>query len=125
VDNATGEFELYDLAEDIGEQRNLAEDRAGVRQELVSAYEEWNAQNVDALWVRQSFGREGRGQGRGGGRNLQRRFSQFDRNGDGTLSAEEVGNQNLFRRMDADGDGSVTLEEARSGLGGRRRRQAQ
>lgn len=115
VDNATGDFELYDLAEDIGEQRDLARDKADAFTGLVTAYEDWDRQNVDALWVRESFGREGRG--RGG--NLQQRFQQLDRDGDGRLTVQELPRPGLFGRLDANGDGSVTLDEARGGLGDR------
>jgi len=40
------------------------------------------------------------------------RFRKFDRNGDGALTSEEVGNAELFRRLDRDGNGRVTREEA-------------
>lgn len=51
---------------------------------------------------------------------LQARFNQFDRNGDGILSAQEVDRPRLFQRLDQDADGSVTLDEARHYLQTRR-----
>ena len=42
------------------------------------------------------------------------RFRRFDRDGNGRLSPDEVGNPQLFKRLDRNGDGFVTLEEARA-----------
>ncbi len=39
------------------------------------------------------------------------RFAEFDTNGDGHLSTQELPHPNLFRRLDADGDGVVTRQE--------------
>ena len=51
------------------------------------------------------------------GNGLAERLRQLDRNGDGKLTADEVGRPGLFRRLDKDGDGVVTLDEARKTLG--------
>jgi peroxiredoxin/mono/diheme cytochrome c family protein len=48
---------------------------------------------------------------------VQERFQRLDTNGDGKLSAAEVGSRRLFQRMDADGDGFVTKEEANTFFG--------
>jgi hypothetical protein len=48
---------------------------------------------------------------RGGG--LVERFRQLDRNGDGKVSASEMGDPDLHKRLDGDGDGFVTLDEAK------------
>jgi len=109
VDNGGGSFELYDLPEDIGETRDLAREKPDTVADLVAAYDEWNARNVDALWTRKSFSREGQGRG------LRQRFNRLDRNLDGKLTGEEITNPRLLRRLDADGDGFVTLDEARAG----------
>ena len=53
-------------------------------------------------------------------RTLDERFKQLDRNSDGKVTAEELGNPDLFKRLDRNGDGSVTLEESREALGARR-----
>ena len=44
--------------------------------------------------------------------NADQLFKQFDKNGDGKLSAEEKPYSKLFKRLDKDGDGVVTSEEA-------------
>lgn len=45
-------------------------------------------------------------------------FKRYDKNGDGKVTADEMGMPALFRRLDLDGDGVVTLEEAKRALGG-------
>jgi catechol 2,3-dioxygenase-like lactoylglutathione lyase family enzyme len=56
---------------------------------------------------------------------LEQRFEQFDRNGDGKLTPQELPGQ-WFGRLDTDRDGVVTLEEARAALArGRGQRPAQ
>ena len=51
---------------------------------------------------------------------LEARFKQYDRNGDGKLTPDEVPRQ-LFTQMDKNKDGVVTLDEARAFYAGRRR----
>ena len=41
-------------------------------------------------------------------------FHRMDANGDGVLTADEVGRPRLFQRLDKNGDGRVTLSEARA-----------
>jgi Ca2+-binding EF-hand superfamily protein/mono/diheme cytochrome c family protein len=48
-------------------------------------------------------------------------FQRHDRNGDGKITAEELGMPVLFRRFDLDGDGVVTLEEYRRVAAGAKR----
>lgn len=53
------------------------------------------------------------GQKDSGGSNLgQERFNEWDKDGDGKLTAAEVTNEKLFARMDANSDGAVTADEA-------------
>lgn len=47
---------------------------------------------------------------------IEQGFKQRDKNGDGSLSPEELGNPELFRQMDANNDGLVSLEEAKAVL---------
>lgn len=47
---------------------------------------------------------------------LDQRFRQLDRNGDGKLTRQELSGE-LFGRLDRNRDGAVTLEEARAALG--------
>ena len=107
-------WELYNLAEDIGEQNNLAGAAPDRARELQTAWEAWNAQLMDAQWQRQG------GTGRGGNAQVQERFKQYDKNGDGLLTQDEFPRANVFKQMDANKDGQVTLEEARTYYGRRR-----
>lgn len=49
------QVELYNLADDISEEKNLADDKPDIVKELTSSLEAWNAQLAEPLW---------RGQGR-------------------------------------------------------------
>ena len=74
-------------------------------------------------WRREDARTQGRG-GRQAGRagaGLEARFKQYDRNGDGKLTPDEVPRQ-LFAQMDKNKDRVVTLEEARAFYAVRRRR---
>lgn len=44
---------------------------------------------------------------------MAERFKQYDSNGDGVVSQEELGRPALFRKIDADADGLITAAEAR------------
>ena len=52
------------------------------------------------------------------GSDIEQRFKQFDRNGDGKLTPDEFRQADLFKRMDLNGDGVVTLEEAQKAFRG-------
>jgi acetyl esterase/lipase len=52
------------------------------------------------------------------------RFKQFDRNGDGAVTADELGSPELFKLLDKDGDGRVAPEEARAYVLSRQEAQA-
>lgn len=117
--------QLYNLREDIGESRNLAGDKPELLQQLQSAYAEWDRQMMPAQWVRQdarSANARGKERGSAASRSgtVQERFNQFDRNGDGRVSASEFPRAEVFQRMDSDKDGFVTVEEARRYYQGRR-----
>ena len=59
----SGEWELYDLAADLGETKNLAADKPDLAKELLAKYDAWNAGNVKPLW-----GAPGAAEGKGGKR---------------------------------------------------------
>jgi len=43
-------WQLYDLASDMGEQRDVAASQPQLVAELTSAWEQWNAKNIAPLW---------------------------------------------------------------------------
>ncbi|MCE5239818.1 sulfatase-like hydrolase/transferase [bacterium] len=111
-------WELYNLADDIGEKHNVAAQQPDRVREMQTAWDAWNAQLMAPRWERYGPRHEGRG-------DLAQRFKDLDANGDGRLTAQEMGQPNTFRQMDANADGVVTLDEARAypdgrglGLGG-------
>lgn len=46
----TGDWQLFDLSRDIGEQDDLAESKPDLVNQLKSAWERWNESNVPPLW---------------------------------------------------------------------------
>jgi arylsulfatase A-like enzyme len=63
MSNRTGTWELYNLVEDIGEQRDLAAQKPEKVRELAAAWEAWNSELMEPLWERQT-GRTRRAGGR-------------------------------------------------------------
>jgi hypothetical protein len=100
--------QLFNLAQDIGESKDLAAAMPDKAKELEAAWQAWNAQLQDPKWMRQ----DGRTEGSQPGREIEQRFRQLDRNGDGKLTKDEFPGA-AFGRMDANGDGVLTLDEAR------------
>jgi len=52
--------QLFDLAADIAEKSNLADKHPDRVKQLEDAYREWNADNIDPLWIRRPRRRQGR-----------------------------------------------------------------
>ena len=46
----SGDWELYDLAADLGETKNLAAAQPDLAKELLAKYDAWNSHNVKPLW---------------------------------------------------------------------------
>ncbi len=117
--------QLYNLAVDIRESADLADKEPAKLKELGDAWAAWNAQLSDPLWRRQDAQTQGRGgragqqPARGAAGSLEARFKQFDKNGDGKLTPDEVPRQ-LFAQMDKNKDGVVTMEEAKAFWASRR-----
>jgi len=101
-------WELYNLQDDIGEQRDLAPEQPDRAKAMEAAWGAWNAELMDPQWK----GRIGRAQQRPGQGRVDRRFKQLDKDGDGKLTATELNRPRIFRQMDTNGDGAVTEEEA-------------
>ena len=116
---------LFNLAEDIGEQNDLAEAQPGRLKDLQAAYAEWEKGMMPAQWVRQDS-RNAEPGGRlkdqaapggteeGRGARLEQAFRRADRNGDGKLTAEEFPRPDIFRSVDQNGDGFATPDEVRA-----------
>lgn len=56
----TGDVRLYNLAEDISEQRDQAMLQTDIVRRLKEEYEEWNAYNVAPLWTPKKLKKKGR-----------------------------------------------------------------
>jgi arylsulfatase A-like enzyme len=102
--------QLYDLAADLGETRDLAASEPAKLAELEAAWAAWNAGNVEPAWVRQDGrddqGREGQGRGDPGAA-----FRRLDRDGDGRVTPAELPDPRRFARFDRNGDGVITAAE--------------
>ena len=113
--------ELYDLAQDIGEARDLAGERPEEVKKLQALWQAWDKEMMAPQWGRaESQAAPVRPQKAGAGANapanerqLRRRFETMDRNKDGVLTSNEVARQQIFKQMDRNTDGRVTLDEAR------------
>ncbi|MBL9083190.1 MAG: sulfatase, partial [Planctomycetales bacterium] len=53
--NSPVDLGLYNLAADIGEQKNLAAEQPEKVKELQAAWDEWDKSNVAASWVREEI----------------------------------------------------------------------
>lgn len=122
---------LFNLAEDIGEQQDLAASHPERLKQLQAAFAEWEKGTMPAQWVRQDQRNAELGgklkpeaertRPRRGRFRLDEAFQNADKNRDGKLTREEYPRPEAFTSVDADHDGFVTLEEVRAYFANRNR----
>jgi arylsulfatase A-like enzyme len=56
----SGDWELYDLAADIGETKNLAVDKPDLAKDLLAKWDDWNSHNIKPLWGAPAAGGKGK-----------------------------------------------------------------
>ena len=56
----SGDWELYDLAADLGETKNLAADKPDLANDLLAKYDAWNSSNIKPLWGAPAGGGKGK-----------------------------------------------------------------
>ena len=125
---STDGAELYNLAKDIGEKNNLAEQEPAKFRELAAAWDKWNSELVEPKWfpLRPSYGvgksgKAGKKAGKAGKGSPDRvaLFDSMDKNHDGKMSFEEFmanrpdppAAKKLFEQWDAGKKGFLTREE--------------
>jgi arylsulfatase A-like enzyme len=114
---------LFNLKDDVGEQKNLAASQPAKLKELQAAFAEWEKGTQPAKWVRQDQrNAEPGGNLKSGAPTVLRRgmtrvekaFMASDKNNDGKLTREEYPQKEVFDAVDANKDGHATLEEVRA-----------
>jgi len=110
---------LFNLAEDIAEQHDLATSRPDKLKELQATYSAWDSQMEEPRWIRQD-----RNNAEPGGKlvakakkkkqTIKGAVTKRDKNGDGKMSKDEYWEPAAFGKVDSNGDGQATLEEIRA-----------
>lgn len=118
---------LFNLRDDIAEQRDLAQTHPETLKELQAAFAEWAKGTQPAKWVRQDQRNAEPGgkakprasqtptrRGAQAAGRIDEAFKAADKNNDGQLSREEYPQKEVFDAVDANQDGHATVEEVRA-----------
>jgi arylsulfatase A-like enzyme len=111
---------LFNLANDIGEKRNLSKRNPEKLKEARAIYTAWSEQMETPRWIRQDrtnaeIGGALKSKPIANAQNtIRSAFTKADRNGDGMLSPNEIWPNVDFEMVDANSDGFATIEEVRA-----------
>ena len=112
--NRSSAPELYHLATDIEETKNLAATEPRKLAELRAAYAEWEKDMIEPLWNYRGMRAASTtttAPPRRPASNLEATFRRLDRNGDGKVTRQELPRAEIFDRFDRNGDGVIQASE--------------